>query len=1301
MKKLCIFLGLISCSQLFGQHSGFLNQKKIEISKNDSISWSNIPRLKYDKTKDAKLLLPEHVDNSTKIYFPDITYQPIGNCGQCSGVKYSYSYELNRILNKSSRNPMTVFSEFFNVYATAQGNPEHTLKTWENMKSIGCVMDLDLGYDQVFCNGHELINYLSGYNWFYKAMQNQVDDYAAISLDTEEGILTMKHWLHNHLSGDSVGGVGIIYIGIPNTNDEITSGYDSGKIIIPKFTTYPNHSMTIVGYDDRIEYDYNGDGMITNDLDINGDGVVNVRDWEKGAVIIANSYGSDWANNGFVYVPYRILAFQTPQNGIWNSSMYVVKPKLPTKPKTTFRFSVAHRNKQLIQLFAGVSSNCNSTTPDHTLEIPFFKFIEPCPDTLVVGAPIEFGFDVTPLLNYIQPGQKARFFFQILEVDPLNRYNGYIQNFSVIDYTHGNNETKSNVNPVNIVNNGLTTLYVDVCPEFSKPMLTSNRLPNAAIGTAYKTQLTAQKGTSPYRYRQSDGYLVSTGSHFVSNNNGLTQIVFPAGSNGSVAIHPQFPIRVYNSIHTDSLYINPHGYIQLHGYEYYWPFNNLDETQLKGHAAIAPLMSYLAYDKPGFGVWYKSTPDSLYVHWRCRFDCDPSSLLDFSTTINRNGNITFEYDTMNFSCYNPWVRGISKGNGVDLTKIGSDFVINSQLSIRCEFISIDTSITINSEGLVTANPTAAFTNKKINVTILDNNDLETQSYTYLSTGTPPNLSILSYTLNADNQSWYSPLDTVSVSFILKNTSGNALSNIPLQLMSPSSNVDVLKFNEIITEILPNSELTVNGAFSMKASSIINTEIIENLIIQNSTTGEQVGVIKINLTPISPIKVGEAILDSLSLNTLISNSTQTLLFPIHNPNRMPITGINATLQTTSNLVELLNSTVHIDTIPPYSVDTLRFKMLTSEVTSLDAFIPFSGQLADSQGTTVYFLKTYQRDPSLIEDYENANHLFVFPSEFSDTIPYKIANIGCNSNHSLMTLRATSATYFRSRTFSLDVHSWSKIEFDYLTKESLLLATKRFGYNIDGNAVFLNNSSEWKHIVLNLDKGIHQFTLKYSMLTISDSVFVDNLSLPFIESKVVGYSLTPNEIKLKCKPDTLLNFEIETNNLGSSFSEIYFDVIPAANSFCNWLGRNGALTLTTNQSASIPYSVNSHQLLPGNYTSYICFYDQSFYQPIKVSLDVIDGYQPPAAGSVVVYPNPATDKVSFDFISAEAKTASLNIYDILGRKVYQQEQFVDFGSNIKTLTFDISNVAGGQISKGLYLYQLSVDNDVYQGKITIVP
>lgn len=1312
MKKLLLMGLLFGAIQVIAQQHRVLTKSPISISPSDSMRWANTPQLKLDIKNGTKTLLPKRVDNSEKKYFPNIEIQHIPNCGQHSGVRYTLSYELNRLLNRTAKSQSNVFSSTFNGITTSHGDAENTLKTWDNMKSIGCLFESDLSNEM----GESLVTdyldyripinsfYLNGYNWYYKAMQNKVDDYAAISLDSEEGILTMKHWVHNHLEEDSVGGVGVIYLGM-STIYPLSSGYDIGKYVIPEFYYWVSHGLTIVGYDDRIEYDFNEDGQITNDVDITGDGIVDVRDWEKGAAIIANSYGADWANNGTVYVMYRTLALSPSEGGIWNKTMYVVRPKLPVKPKVTYRFTIEHQNKSKIAVYAGVSQNPNSTYPDFVVEVPFLKYNSYSSsisgDTLGLSSPVEFGFDATPMLNKINNGSVARFFLQVVELDGENKFSGSIKSFSVIDYSHGANEVIANSQPVSLVNNGLTTLFVNVCPEFSKPQLNQTQPPKVKVNQPYQYQLTASKGTPPYRFIQTEGYQVSTRAHALSVEDGFVELIFPTGSKASVKVATQIPIQVYDSIHDEDVFINPHGYIQLHNYDYFWPFNNMDYTLLKGHTTIAPLMSNFVFDKPGFGVWYKSTPESLSVHWRCRFETDTASILDFSANIYKNGDVKFEYDTIKYVSFNSWVRGISKGNGVDITKFGSDYSISPNTDYLFDKITTDTSINLNRNGLVLFMPDVSFTNKTLNITVLDNNDLESKGTITLSSTKGADIEIIGYNLNGNTKEWFSPQDTISASITIRNNSNNIKREVKLTTTASNPFLDFIKSTIIIPEISANQEITIPNAFVFKPNSMLESELFELLNV-STQNNESIGVLNVNLTPIIPLEVGNFIIDSTSANIIHSNSNHTILIPFRNLNRFPIGPLNATFTSSSPEIVVHNGTLLIDSIASYTSDTLKFQINTLDLNSQNLLVTFNGKIFNNQGVNAPFVKTYSFSANKTENYENEQHPFIFNSDLSDTLPIRIANIGCNSDKSWLVCRPanTNIKYSLKRSFSIYSPTNSTIEFDYISKHKLIPSLKRLTYSIDNISYSLDSSNSWKHVKIPISSGKHSFIFDFLAQFASDSIFIDNFSIPdYNLESLKYYQISPSEVRLKCRPDTMVGFTLEPTGFGYPITTLDYQIVPSAYQKCDWLSQNGVMVLNENQTQPLSYYANTSGLAPGNYTSYIRFYDQQFYTPVKVSLEVIDGYQPPSDGSILVYPNPASDKITFDFISTDETSAELTIYDVMGREAFSKEQTIDFGTDLKFVTFDISEVSLGNSTKGLYLYRLKVGKDIYNGKITI--
>lgn len=79
-------------------------------------------------------------------------------------------------------------------------------------------------------------------------------------------------------------------------NNQYNSEFNNQYVCIKRFNSgdfTKSHAMTIVGYDDNITYDLNGDNII--------------QDYEKGAFKIANSWGTYYGNDGFIWVMYDAL----------------------------------------------------------------------------------------------------------------------------------------------------------------------------------------------------------------------------------------------------------------------------------------------------------------------------------------------------------------------------------------------------------------------------------------------------------------------------------------------------------------------------------------------------------------------------------------------------------------------------------------------------------------------------------------------------------------------------------------------------------------------------------------------------------------------------------------------------------------------------------------------------------------------------------------------------------------------------------------------------------------------------------
>ena len=187
----------------------------------------------------------------------------------------------------------------------------------------------------------------------------------------------------------------------------------------------------ICGFNDSIRFDYNSDGQYTNNIDINGDGIVNMQDWEIGGVKIANGYaGTGWCNSGFCYTMYKVFADNMGSGGIWNHSAYIIDVKENCGPQLTMKVTLKHDSRNKLKVTAGLATDPSAPFPSVVQEFPIFNYQGGNNymqgGTTEADKTIEFGLDLTPLLSQLYAGQQGKFFLKVQEADPGNSYTGEI-----------------------------------------------------------------------------------------------------------------------------------------------------------------------------------------------------------------------------------------------------------------------------------------------------------------------------------------------------------------------------------------------------------------------------------------------------------------------------------------------------------------------------------------------------------------------------------------------------------------------------------------------------------------------------------------------------------------------------------------------------------------------------------------------------------------------------------------------------------------------------------------------------------
>ncbi len=324
----------------------------------------------------AELSLPLKVDNSQLPYMPKTFGQKGGSCTQASSIQYIFSYEVNRVRgtspqNNNYHNHFHHLSTFNHIrYKTSSGEyAARWTDGWDMIKENGLPDYATYGnWD------NNLTYWMDGYNKWYSGGQYRVEDNYLIKVKINgDGLDDLKHWLHDHGNAESTGGLAGLTI-YSDLDYHQGSGDLSGEAVIDAiYVTNSLHAVTVVGYDDTFKQDINGDGLYTNDIDINGDSIVNMRDWEKGALKLANSWGEDWPQfnqteygNGYFHLPYRLMIKEDEfiPDSVNCEFLHICKVQINHPIELAVKFQVISNNRRASKIYLNYGENTDYEMED-------------------------------------------------------------------------------------------------------------------------------------------------------------------------------------------------------------------------------------------------------------------------------------------------------------------------------------------------------------------------------------------------------------------------------------------------------------------------------------------------------------------------------------------------------------------------------------------------------------------------------------------------------------------------------------------------------------------------------------------------------------------------------------------------------------------------------------------------------------------------------------------------------------------------------------------------------------------------
>jgi len=1144
--------------------------KPFRLSANDSLKLSQLPELKLQQP--LRDVLPPLVDNSQLPYMRPVFSQTGYECGQASSIGYLFTYETNCVRNTPANIPENQYTPYFpfnfiNHGADAVGVSYY--ETFEVIKHAGCPTIAEYGgYDSGFYS-----RWMDGYQLYYNAMHNRLTDVYSIKVDSPEGIQTLKNWIYDHGNGSPAGGLACFYSEVASNMELLPINTpEAGKKVIIHWGNSPNHAMTIVGYNDSIRWDYNNDGLFTNDVDINNDGIIDVSDWEVGGFKMVNSYGDwYWGDGGFAYIMYKTMADKYGLGGIWNNMVMVINVNDTYTPKITAKTSITYGCRNKLKITTGISSNPLATEPDYILQYPVFNFQGGCQPMQGDGASdtIEVGLDLNQLLHYIQPGQPARFFLMVLEEDAGGEYNGTINSFSINDYNTGMAQYNSDISAIPIENNTVTIVPVTATINYNALDVLSDTLPETVLYNNISYPLEATGGTPPYRWYFADNYTRndSTSPMQVIDAHKLQLSSF---YNGKAKVNLPFGFPFYGNVYNE-IYATVDGYLMFEDNEVPWPYVIEGRTFFIQTAMIAPVLcNPFIISDPESGIWYEEVTDGVIFRWRINVYGDPGAVYNATAKLYPSGRIEFNYGNSNLPFWLKRYAGISAGNGENYLQLSNDdhfMPATGQMVIFNP--QQNNGLNLSIDGILFGQCLEPKDNSPLTVCVSDRNNIKDTRTLHIST---TGLQI-EYTVRSGNDNRIDFGEDVLMDVILTNHNPYPVNDISLNLSGNDTHYIFIDTTSATGSLLAGESVYLYNTFLLIASDVIPNGHETNMGI-HVTTAEGDWNRSITLKAFRPVLELRNVTyaddnygfpepgESFDMHIMVKNTGGAYLF-----------NALANVSSSDPYLTLYTSNASIDTLAPFGEWELIFSMALSPQTPVGYYLSLPLEITGHNGYS--FNTEVMIQPGIAVENFESNDLSLLGWETGADHPWYIEQgLAYEGNYCA-----------RSAVISHNQSSYIKRYWNVSADDSISFWLKVDSETFDGLSFYINNlkkaewwgNTGWFEVKMFVPAGEKVFKWTYKK-NANDSYGEDCARLDYVVFPQLTGSIPATDIRIPAKLYLYPNPVNRQFTIGYTFS----DSGPVTISIYNTHGQKIYTHQATRQPGEYTLSPDLGTLSPGMYT-----------------------------------------------------------------------------------------------------------------------
>jgi hypothetical protein len=290
-----------------------------------------------------------YVDNSQLKYFPPIGSQYGNQCVSWAEIYYNTTYGVAMMNDWDAKNGGDEyrFSPMHTYNFVNNGNNEYTYYTDAlNIAKYNGVVR----YNEKSTK-NDVRTWNTDSDQYLRALSSRIAGYTYINNLSTTGLQTLKEHLANgHIV--TFASYGTTRFSFHTISDDPGTAEDDafvGQKIAYTMSTGGGHARSIVGYNDHIWHDKNGNSVVDAG--------------EKGALKFADSQGTGYANSGFGWIPYHMVTNYANLDVFWNDRVYVpLFRETAHEPKIVARITINHNRRDQVKVVLGVSDT-GSTSP--------------------------------------------------------------------------------------------------------------------------------------------------------------------------------------------------------------------------------------------------------------------------------------------------------------------------------------------------------------------------------------------------------------------------------------------------------------------------------------------------------------------------------------------------------------------------------------------------------------------------------------------------------------------------------------------------------------------------------------------------------------------------------------------------------------------------------------------------------------------------------------------------------------------------------------------------------------------------